>query len=90
MNEVNSILPKLPHPSVQFIQNSTMAARARELDKSIAPVKDKLKAFIKARLDTVANAEKIASAHGALMDVLNAERQKLNVSFDDKLYCYFR
>lgn len=57
-----------------------MAARARELEKSIAPLKDKIKVFIKARLDTVVNAEKIATAHSALMDALTAERSNLNVS----------
>lgn len=57
-----------------------MAARARELEKSIAPIKDKLKAFIKARLDTVANADKITAAHASLMDVLGTERTALCVS----------
>jgi hypothetical protein len=52
-----------------------MATRARELEKLIAPIKDKLKAFIKARLDSVVNADKIATAHSALMEAIGAERQ---------------
>jgi hypothetical protein len=58
-----------------------MATRTRELEKLIAPIKDKLKAFIKARLDSVVNADKIAAAHAALMDVIGAERQNLSVSY---------
>jgi hypothetical protein len=58
----------------------TMATRARELEKLIAPIKDKLKAFIKARLDSVVNADKIATAHSALMEAIGAERQNHSVS----------
>lgn len=59
--------------------------RYRDLEKLLAPIRDKFKGFVKARLDNNSSGEKIAAAHAALLEALNKERQILTAQSHPRL-----